>query len=165
MHETNCKGLFLQCNSSLKAAKDWEGVVCLSWSCNNYEHQRDALTKTVNTILHYITRGVLSRHKEVFMPLRKCQLYLLQYIGYGSTEYLRKRNFIWNMCREGSQKNHLEPDLASFVITCTFFRVEFFSVCPSKSSFCSFLHEELLSVLRKMGWEVVGGSFSLSGVF
>lgn len=104
MHETNCKGLFLQSDSSLKAAKDWEAVVCLSWSCNNYEHQRDALTKTVNTILHYITRGVLGRHKEVFMPLCKCQQYLLQYIGYGSTEYLRKRNFIWNMCREGSQK-------------------------------------------------------------
>jgi len=50
----------------------------------NYWHQQN----------NCITRGVLSRRGELFMPLHKCQWYLLQYIGYGSAlSVLKKEEF------------------------------------------------------------------------
>lgn len=49
---------------------------------------------------------------------------------YASPQYLRKGNFIWNTCREGSQKPQLDAELASFAITCTFFSVRILPSLP-----------------------------------
>lgn len=135
--------------------------MCLSWSCNNYQHQHDALTKTVNAILQYHKRNSQQIWGSVHATMQVSTVSPSVYWVWFNSVFKQKEFYLEYVAfGKGHKKmilSHTWPHLVSHI---PFPGFEFFSLCPSKCSLCSFLCEEL-SVLRKLGLEVVGSLYCL----
>lgn len=69
---------------------------------------------------------------------------------------LKKDKFHLEYVQRRVTKSILSQSWPHFVSHVPFPGLEFFSLRPSKCYFCSYLREELLSGLRKLGWKAVG---------